>query len=151
MTCHEVFSNKPDWDVKILATDLDTNVLRKAKEGVYANDRVERLSKSFLKKYFIRGRGSNSGFVRVSDKVREFITFKHLNLMEAWPMRGKFDAIFCRNVIIYFDKDTQRFLIDRYAELLNDESYLFLGHSESLFKVTDRFKLIGQTIYKKVA
>jgi chemotaxis protein methyltransferase CheR len=77
------------------------------------------------------------------------ITFKQLNLMHDWPMQGPFDIIFCRNVVIYFNKDTQRELFGRYADILADDGYLFVGHSESLHKVTERFQLIGKTIYRK--
>jgi len=82
--------------------------------------------------------------------LRQLITFKTLNLMDAWPMRGPFDFIFCRNVVIYFSKDTQRVLFDRFADYLPTGGHLFIGHSESLHRVTDRFRLLGQTIYRKV-
>ena len=78
------------------------------------------------------------------------ITFRQLNLMEAWPMKSAFDVIFCRNVVIYFDKPTQAKLFDRYANTMIDNGYLFIGHSETLFKVSDRYKLLGQTIYQKI-
>ena len=78
------------------------------------------------------------------------ITFKQLNLLHDWPMNGPFDVIFCRNVVIYFGKDTQRMLFDRYADMLANDGYLFIGHSENLHKITDRFQLIGKTIYRKV-
>jgi chemotaxis protein methyltransferase CheR len=78
------------------------------------------------------------------------ITFNRLNLMNEWPIKGPFDFMFCRNVVIYFDKPTQRVLFDRYANLLVDDALLFLGHSETMFKVCDRFKLIGNTIYQKI-
>ena len=77
------------------------------------------------------------------------ITFKQLNLMGQWPMKGPFDFMFCRNVLIYFDKPTQKILFDRYANLIDDHQYLFIGHSESMYKVCDRFELLGNTIYKK--
>ena len=85
----------------------------------------------------------------MSERVRSLITFKPLNLLHPWPMKGPFDLIFCRNVVIYFDKDTQRKLFDRYADLLREDAYLYIGHSESLFNVTDRFKLVGQSIYQR--
>jgi len=87
--------------------------------------------------------------VRVNDKLKSLITFKQLNLMKGWPMKGAFDFMFCRNVIIYFDKPTQRVLFERYSAQLVDDAHLFLGHSESLHKVSDEFELIGQTIYRK--
>jgi len=87
----------------------------------------------------------------VNPELRKLITFKQLNLMNEWPMKGQFDVLFCRNVVIYFNKDTQRVLFERYANIMKDDAYMFLGHSESLYKVTDRFNLIGKTIHKKAA
>lgn len=139
-----------NWDVKILATDLDTNVVQKGKNGIYEQDRVNGIEDARLRKWFRKGGDSKSGKVSVSEKIREMITFKQLNLLHEWPMKGPFDIIFCRNVVIYFGKDTQRELFDRYADMLADDGYLFIGHSENLHKITDRFHLIGKTIYRKV-
>lgn len=150
MTLMDVIPNISSWDVKILATDLDTNVLAHASAGVYDLERARSVGEKRLKKYFRRGRGENGSSVKVSDDIRQLIMFKQLNLMAEWPMRGPFDFMFCRNVVIYFDKDTQRQLVSRYADLLREDGHLFLGHSESLFKVSDRFELLGQTIYKRV-
>jgi chemotaxis protein methyltransferase CheR len=137
------------WDVKILATDLDSNVLAKGQAGIYERSRVEDLSRERLRRWFRKGRGVNDGSVKIATELQELITFRQLNLMQEWPMRGLFDVIFCRNVVIYFDKATQRTLFNRYADLLADGGHLFVGHSESLFKVTDRFELIGKTVYRK--
>ena len=138
-----------DWDVKILATDLDSNMVNRGKDGIYTTDRVEGLSKSRLKRWVKRGRVDNSDKVKMSSQLQDIITFKELNLMHEWPMRGPFDIIFCRNVVIYFNKDTQKELFERYADLLINRGHLFIGHSESLYKVCDRFSLLGQTIYQK--
>lgn len=137
------------WDVKILATDLDSNVLATAERGVYEESRVKDISEIRLRRWFQKGRGEQSGLVRVVPMLRELITFRRLNLMEDWPMRGPFDIVFCRNVVIYFDKPTQRVLFERFADQLIDQGYLFVGHSESLFKVTDRFVPLGKTIYQR--
>jgi chemotaxis protein methyltransferase CheR len=102
-----------------------------------------------MRRSFRRGHGDNAGMLRVNDEVRSLITFRQLNLMHEWPMKGPFDVIFCRNVVIYFEKSTQRLLFNRYADLLADGGHLFIGHSETLFKVCDRFTLIGRTIYRK--
>jgi len=91
------------------------------------------------------------GKVRVRQELRQMIAFKHLNLMSHWPMKGPFDVIFCRNVVIYFDKDTQRVLFDRYANLLVPGGFLYIGHSENLFGITERFKLLGRNIHRKIA
>ncbi len=144
----ETLPRKHNWDIKILATDLDTNVLAKAGSGIYSLDRINGLAVSRQKKWFQRGTGNQAGFVKVSDEIKSLISFKPLNLMTEWPMKGPFDIIFCRNVVIYFDKPTQRVLFKRYAELLSENRYLFVGHSESLYKVSTQFKLIGNTIYQ---
>lgn len=137
------------WDVKILATDLDSNVLATAERGVYEESRIKGLPEARVQRWFQRGRGSQSGQVRVIPALRELITFRRLNLMHDWPMRGPFDVVFCRNVVIYFDKPTQRGLFERFADLLVERGHLFVGHSESLFKVTDRFVPLGKTIYQR--
>lgn len=138
-----------DWDIKILATDLDTNVLATAAEGIYGLDRLGGISEQRLKRWFQRGSGSQSNKVRVKAELRQSIQFKQLNLMQEWPMKGCFDFIFCRNVLIYFDRDTKAMLAKRYASLLQDGSHLFIGHSESLHQLDTGFSLIGNTIYKK--
>jgi len=138
------------WDVKILATDLDTNVIATAQRGLYNLERMNGVSNSRLKRWFLKGSGEHVGSVMVRPELKDFITFKQLNLMGDWPMKGQFDVIFCRNVVIYFDKPTQAILFDRYAELMKDDAHLFVGHSESLFKVTKRYELIGHTTYRKL-
>lgn len=137
------------WDAKILATDLDSNVLATAERGVYESSRVKDLSEARLRRWFQKGRDAQAGLVRAAPELRELITFRRLNLMEDWPMRGPFDIVFCRNVVIYFDKPTQRVLFERFADLLVDRGHLFVGHSESLFKVTERFTPLGKTIYQR--
>jgi chemotaxis protein methyltransferase CheR len=149
MVVREKFPHCAGRDIRILATDLDTNVVAHAKAGIYDAARVEGLPPERLRRWFRKGRGTNAGAVRVAPALQELITFKPLNLMQPWPMKGLFDVIFCRNVVIYFDKPTQRILFDRYANLLADDGHLFVGHSETLFKVTDRFQLIGKTVYRK--
>lgn len=138
-----------DWDTKILATDLDTNVLAAAAAGVYPSDRMDGISASRSKRWLLNGKGPNQGKMRVSPDLQSMIRFKQLNLMGEWPMQGPFDFIFCRNVLIYFDKETKIKLISRYADILVEGGHLFIGHSESLYQITDRFKLIGNTIYRK--
>lgn len=149
MTVLESLQHQPNWDVKILATDLDTNVVATAMAGRYTDERITGIDNARKKRWFLKGRGNNEGYVRVSRELQDIITFKQLNLMHQWPMKGSFDIIFCRNVVIYFDKATQRVLFERYANLLSDNGNLFIGHSETLFKVSDRFKSIGNTIYEK--
>lgn len=134
------------WDVKILATDLDTNCVAKGKSGVYTAERVETFPEKFKKYIKV---SSDSGRVKIREDVRSLITFKQLNLLHQWPMKGPFDFIFCRNVVIYFDAETQRKLFDRYANILTPHGHLFIGHSENLHKVCDRFDGLGRTIYKR--
>lgn len=149
ITVLEALQNYSNWDVKILATDLDTNVVATAKAGIYKDERVTGIDKKKLKRWFLNGSGNNLGKVRVSSELQDIITFKQLNLMTQWPMKDKFDIIFCRNVVIYFDKPTQKVLFERYANILRNNGTLIIGHSETLFKVSDRFKPIGNTIYEK--
>jgi chemotaxis protein methyltransferase CheR len=138
-----------NWDVKILATDLDANVIAHAEEGVYSQERIQGLSKAMQQRWFMRGRSGNRGLVKVKPELKQWIQFKRLNLLHDWPMRGPFDLIFCRNVVIYFDKQTQSRLFERYAEILRPDGHLFIGHSESLFKVCERFTSLGHTIYRR--
>jgi len=138
------------WNVKILATDLDTNVLQTAATGVYADDRVSGLSTERLKRWFKKGSVRNANKVKVKTELQETIRFKQLNLMNEWPMKGHFDFIFCRNVIIYFDRDTKEKLVNRYSSLLATGSHLLIGHSESLHQIETDFDLIGNTIYRKM-
>lgn len=149
MAIRDVIPHNSGWDVRILATDLDSNVLETGSSGVYGDERVKGLDKTLLRKWFLRGKNGMGGTVRVSPSLQSMISFKQLNLMGQWPIKGPFDFIFCRNVVIYFDKPTQSVLFDRYADLLIDNGHLFLGHSETMFKTCDRFELIGNTIYKK--
>ncbi|AHF00978.1 chemotaxis protein CheR [Thiomicrospira aerophila AL3] len=138
------------WDAKVIATDLDTNVLDTGRQGVYAIDRLKGVEQARIKRWFMKGTGANEGFVRVKPELQEMITFGQVNLMQDWPIKGPVDVIFCRNVVIYFDKPTQSRLFNRYADVLANEGHLFIGHSESLNKITDRFELLGQTIYRKI-
>jgi chemotaxis protein methyltransferase CheR len=133
----------------IVATDLDTNVLAKASSGVYADERVEKMRPEQLRKFFLKGAGNNAGSVRVRQELRDLVTFRQLNLLDTrWPVRGPFDAIFCRNVMIYFDKPTQRKVLQQLAPLLKPDGLLFAGHSESFLHSADVFRLRGNTIYE---
>ncbi|WP_028486282.1 CheR family methyltransferase [Thiomicrorhabdus chilensis] len=137
------------WDAKVIATDLDTTVVETALNGVYPMERLKGVSETRKKRWFLKGKGAQDGLVKVKSELRDVIDFGQINLMNEWPLKDKIDVIFCRNVVIYFDKPTQSKLFGRYADLLPDHGHLFIGHSESLYKVCDRFSLIGQTIYKK--
>lgn len=137
------------WDVKILATDIDSNVLETGKKGIYEYRRVENIDEELKHKYFKRGFGKNDNNIRVNNELSDLITFKQLNLLHEWPMKGPFDVIFCRNVIIYFDKATQQELFARYYDLLAPGGLLLLGHSENLGAFQQHFESVGRTIFRK--
>jgi chemotaxis protein methyltransferase CheR len=135
--------------VSILATDIDTQVLETAGAGIYPLSRVNGLSEERLQRYFLRGRGEQSGFVRIRPEIRNMVIFKRLNLLsDDWGISTQIDAIFCRNVMIYFDKLTQGNILRRFVPLLKADGLLFSGHSENLAFVTDRFILKGKTVYE---
>ena len=150
MVLREAQESLKGWDTKLLATDLDSNVLAHGKRGVYGHDRFAGMSGNRVSRFFDEVRDGKDNKLSASGDLRSLVTFKQLNLMHEWPMKGPFDAIFCRNVIIYFDKDTQRALFERMAGLQRPGDYLFLGHSESLYRVCDRYELIGRTIYRRL-
>ncbi|MFT5755585.1 MAG: chemotaxis protein methyltransferase CheR [Alteromonadaceae bacterium] len=137
------------WDVKLLATDIDSDVLAKGKKGVYQENRIEDIPSKLKEKYFKRGSEQNKLNVKVAKELQQLITFKQLNLLHEWPMKGPFDIIFCRNVIIYFDKKTQQQLFERYYELLKPGGLLMLGHSENLGQYQQYFENVGRTIFRK--
>lgn len=149
MTLLESMPDIQQWDVQILATDIDSNVLQKAADGIYTMESVKDFSPARLKRFFMRGKGSHEDKVRVKEEVKKLIKFGKFNLIEDWTMPEPFDIIFCRNVIIYFDKKTKQKLVSRYANTVADGGYLCIGHSESLFRISDSFELVGQTIYRK--
>ncbi|MGN6704319.1 MAG: CheR family methyltransferase [Burkholderiaceae bacterium] len=148
MTACEAFGTLTP-PVQIVATDIDTNVLRTASAGVYAAERVEKMTSERMRRFFLRGRGTNDGMVRVQPALRELITFRQLNLLaDAWPVSGPFDVIFCRNVMIYFDKPTQSKILARFAPLMKPDALLFAGHSENFLYVSDAYRLRGKTVYE---
>jgi chemotaxis protein methyltransferase CheR len=151
MTMVEVFGTYAP-PVHIIATDLDTSVLARAKEGIYAMDRLEKMPAEKLKKFFLiksDGDAKQEGVARIRPELRDMITFRQVNLLDGnWPLRPPFDAIFCRNVMIYFDKQTQYHILKKFVPLLRPDGLLFAGHSESLHHAADLFKLIGSTVYQ---
>lgn len=138
-------------DARILATDISPQALEIARRGVYRLDRLGNLDAARRRRWFLRGTGAHEGQAMVHPRLRELVTFQPLNLLEAWPMRGRFDAIFCRNVVIYFDKPTKERLFARFVDQLAADGYLFLGHSESMYGMSEQFRLVGRTIYRRVA
>ncbi|MFK8026623.1 MAG: protein-glutamate O-methyltransferase CheR [Gammaproteobacteria bacterium] len=140
-----------NWDIKILATDLDSKVLETASRGIYKSQGLNTLDDpTIAKECFKRGLIDGVESVQVSSEVRELIQFKKLNLMDkTWPMKGSFDVIFCRNVVIYFDQITQQKLFSSFSKLQNKGDYLFIGHSETLKGFDTPYKNIGRTVYIK--
>ncbi len=147
MVLAEMASCTTGVDVRILATDLDSDVLVQCKSGIYTTERVEHMPEERLHRWFSPGRGANAGFVRIKSQLQEMVAFKQLNLMHTWPMSKPFDIVFCRNVIIYFDDDTQKKMAERFSRVMKPDSYLFLGHSENIMSITDRFTLLGRSVY----
>ena len=134
--------------VRILATDIDTSVLATARQGIYPIDQLQKIPPDRLKRFFHRGEGRNEGYARVRDELRRLVSFRRLNLLdETWPMRGRFDVIFCRNVMIYFDKETQHAILKKLAGYLQPDGLLFVGHSESFHSASDLFRICGNTVY----
>jgi chemotaxis protein methyltransferase CheR len=148
MTVAERLPAGEKWDLKILATDIDSDVLAAAARGIFSVERLAGIADSRRKRWLARGTGEQAGWARVRDEVRSLVTFKPLNLMGDWPMRGSFDIIFCRNVMIYFDQPTRERLVNRFAEALAPGGCLCVGHSESIHG-TSPFRLMSRTVYRK--
>ncbi|EPG64375.1 CheR family methyltransferase [Leptospira wolffii] len=153
ITCAEYFALKPGWDIKIYASDIDTNVVKTAQEGIYKADRLEPVDDSLKKKYFLKVNGQSGkaeDLYQVRPEIRSMIEFKKANLLETpYPIREKMDCIFCRNVIIYFDKQTQKKIFENFEEVLKDRGLLVIGHSETLFGISEAYKFLGHTVYQK--
>jgi chemotaxis protein methyltransferase CheR len=145
---HAEIRNVASRDVRILATDIDTEVLRRASLGVFSADAVAPVPAKYRAPLAKR---DGDDTVAIDRAVCSLISFGRLNLMDDWPMRGPFDAIFCRNVMIYFDQPTKLKLVDRFTDLLRHDGWLYIGHSESLIGTHPRLKLAGRTIYRRVA
>jgi chemotaxis protein methyltransferase CheR len=134
---------------QVIATDIDTNVLTTAAGGVYPIDRLERMAPERARRFFLKGKGAQEGLARVRPELRQLVSFRKLNLLaDGWPVTGPFDAIFCRNVMIYFDKPTQAKILSRFIPLMKPDALLFAGHSENFTYVSDAFRLRGKTVYE---
>jgi chemotaxis protein methyltransferase CheR len=148
MTLAEHFK-QPHWDLKILASDLDSDVLESARRGIYNNEAVTGIKQEHSKKWFLHDK--HHQHCKINDRLKAYISFKRLNLLAKWPIKGPFDVIFCRNVVIYFDQPTKDALFKRYAQLLRKGGYLILGHSESMnLKTQTQYKALGSTIYQNI-
>jgi len=136
-------------DVLILATDISSRMLEKVKDAVYSEENIRDLPKAYLHKYFIKVQKNPSVYYKVKDNVRSILRVAWLNLMEKWPMKGTFNVIFCRNVMIYFDRPTQEKLINRFYDYLEPGGHLFVGHSEGLSGVKHKFNYVKPATYRK--
>ncbi|MCB1953346.1 MAG: chemotaxis protein CheR [Zoogloeaceae bacterium] len=149
MTACEAF-NTLTPPVQILASDIDTNVLAHGRAGVYRADRIERMDPARVRRFFLKGVGSQTDQVRVRPELQRLINFRQVNLLDVrYTVSGPLDFIFCRNVMIYFDKPTQYGILQRFAPLLKPEGLLFAGHSESFLHAADLFRSRGRTVYER--
>jgi chemotaxis protein methyltransferase CheR len=150
MTLFDTVRNPAEWEFKILASDLSTRVLAKAATGIYDEERVRDVPPDVIRRHFLRGRGESEGLLKVKPHLAGMIQFRRLNLMdEHFPIKTSLDLIFCRNVMIYFDRPTQETLVNKFHRYLKPGGYLFIGHSESLQWVRHPFKSLAPTIYQK--
>lgn len=149
MTALEAMPSFNERDIRILATDIDTDVLARAASGVFSRVQAKQIPDALLHRYFLRGKGAHEGEVMAKPLLKSLVHFHWLNLQEEpWPMQEKFDVIFCRNVLIYFDKPTQLKLFQRMGGALKKDGYLMLGHSEAMHGLNDLFKPVGHSIYQ---
>lgn len=150
VTVQNTFADLPGWDIRILASDIDTNVLETARSAIYIEERVEDLPTETLKKHFFRGNGPSAGKVMVRPETGQLVTFRQINLLDSeWPIRTQFDVIFCRNVLIYFDQPTHDSLMQKMAQFLTPDGSLFIGHSESLSRLSDTWIRVDKTVYQR--
>ncbi|MCP9473283.1 MAG: protein-glutamate O-methyltransferase [Nitrospira sp.] len=150
ITLYEGIRDSRQWDFKILASDLSTRVLEQAMAGVYEAERLKDVPIDLLRRHFLKGKGSNEGLFKVKPHLASIIEFQRINLMnEHFPIQMPLDVIFCRNVMIYFDRPTQERLVNKFHRYLKPGGYLCIGHSESLQWVRHPFKSVAPTIYRK--
>ncbi|HEY5996659.1 MAG TPA: protein-glutamate O-methyltransferase CheR [Candidatus Deferrimicrobiaceae bacterium] len=150
VTLRETLPDVDSWDTKILATDISTRVLQVARHGIYSRDKLKAMPSPVVNRWFVPAElHGETGYYRVQNTLRKMITFARLNLQGEYPFKGPFDAIFCRNVMIYFDRPTQETLVNRCHHYLADGGYLFIGHSESLNSIAHPLKYIRPAVYRK--
>ncbi len=150
ITLYEGVSHPSQWDFKILASDLSTRVLAKAAAGMYEEERLAGVPPDVARRHFLRGRGDHTGTVKIKSHLADIVRFRRINLMDdRFPIKTPLDVIFCRNVMIYFDRPTQERVIGKFHRYLKPGGYLFIGHSESLQWVKHSFTSVAPTIYRK--
>jgi chemotaxis protein methyltransferase CheR len=149
---NEMFEGMDGWDIKILASDIDTDALKFAYKGLYPGRSIEEIPEEYLKKYFIECMGEDKGFYLVKEELKKNIIFRRLNFIgPKFPFSSPLDIIFCRNVMIYFDAQLKKDLIENFYDLLAVDGFLCLGAAESLVGIDDRFALVGHSTYQKQA
>jgi chemotaxis protein methyltransferase CheR len=149
ITLLEAVQGQGRWDVKVLATDISTTMLENARKGIFDKERVEPVPKIQKNRYLVMHRRNKHKVFEAGQVLKSVVIFKYLNLMKDWPIKGHIDFVFCRNVMIYFDKSTQEQLVNRYWDVLDSGGVLFTGHSESLTGVKHKFNYVQPTIYMK--
>ena len=150
MVVNEMFKEDHTWDIRILASDIDTDALKLAYKGLYPKKSIQQIPTEYLNRYFRRGTGKDSGFFLVREALKKRLLFRRLNFVDFdFPFRSPVDIIFCRNVMIYFDIEVKKRLIDNFFRLLERDGFLCLGASESLIGVNDRFASVGHFTYQK--
>lgn len=150
MTLFDAIPDISRWDIKILASDISTRVLAKASSGIYEEERVSQLPQDLVQRHFLRGKGPQAGKLQVRPQIGRLVAFRRINLMDpTFPIRSPLDVIFCRNVMIYFDRPTQAKLMEKFFRYLRPGGYLFIGHSESLQWIDHQFTYLRPTIYQK--
>ncbi len=149
ITLLEATQGQGRWDIKVLATDISTSILERARSGVYEQARIQPVPSGLKSKYLTRRAGGAEKLYEVAGCLKDTVMFRYLNLMKDWPIKGPVDFIFCRNVMIYFDKATQQNLVSRFWDVLAPGGVLFTGHSESLTGIAHKFKYVQPTIYMK--
>jgi chemotaxis protein methyltransferase CheR len=152
MTLYDSVPDPERWDFQILASDISTRVLARAALGIYEDERVRDLSPDLVERHFLKGTGERAGMIKVKPHVSQMVRYRRINLMDdTFPIKNPLDLIFCRNVMIYFDRPTQAQLVTKFYRYLKPGGYLFIGHSESLQRLEQPFKAVAPTIYQKEA
>jgi len=149
MVMEEPLAQYPGWTYRIMATDISTKVLAQAQRGVYPVDRVSKVPAPYLRRYFQKGVGRSTGYVRIKEFLRKKVQFERFNLMHPFPWQEAIDVIFCRNVMIYFNRETQQELVNKFYTALKRGGYLFIGHSESISSLKHAFVQVDATAYQK--
>lgn len=150
MTLYDSVPDPERWDFQILASDISTRVLARAALGIYEDERVRDLSPDLVERHFLKGTGERAGMIKVKPHISQMVRYRRINLMDdTFPIKNPLDLIFCRNVMIYFDRPTQAQLVTKFYRYLKPGGYLFIGHSESLQRLEQPFKAVAPTIYQK--